>query len=49
MAAKEGLVPKLGIAVKSDELMEAIVRKQRKVESYMGYAARVGALSENAQ
>jgi hypothetical protein len=44
MAEEEGLVPKLDITIKSDELRAAIIRKQRKVESFMLYAARVGAL-----
>lgn len=47
LAAKEGLVPKIAISIKCDDLMERIMKKQTKVRAYMGYAARVGALENS--
>lgn len=44
MLAKKNLVPKIAISIKTDDLMDRIMRKQAKVRAYMEYAQRVGAL-----
>lgn len=44
MAMSEGLVPDIGLCISDQKTLDRIGRKQAKVEAYMGYAARVGAL-----
>jgi hypothetical protein len=47
MAAKSGMLPRIGISIRDDETMAAVLKKQAKVGSYMDYAARVGSLENS--
>jgi hypothetical protein len=44
MATAEGLVPSIGLSINDPATLKRIALKQERVEAFMGYAQRVGAL-----
>lgn len=47
-AVDEGLLPDIGLARLPDDVTAQMARKGERIEAFMGYAARVGTLNEDA-
>lgn len=45
MCVAKGILPEFGLSTTHVDVISRVAKKQRKVESYMGYARKVGALA----